>query len=172
VRDQENRQVGKRYAIILCLGAALTGLLSLLAQPGSAAQANPTATPTVLSVTTTATVPAIAPTTRTTPVETTPTAAATATSTQTPQATETPVPTETPRPTETAAPTSTPSPTPTATITVVLAELVPTSTPNLTSEQEQIGTITVLIFLGIVVMIIAFAIRWMIRAAKREPGGE
>jgi len=87
----------------------------------------------------------------------------------TPLATETPVPTATPIPTETAAPTSTPAPTPTATITVVLAELVPTSTPNLTSEQEQIGTITVLIFVGIVVIIIVFAVRWMIRTAKREP---
>ena len=51
-----------------------------------------------------------------------------------------------------------------------MAELVPTSTPNLTSEQEQIGTITVLIFVGIVVAIIAFAVRWMIRAAKSAPG--
>jgi hypothetical protein len=60
--------------------------------------------------------------------------------------------------------------TPTATITVVVAELVPTSTPNLTSEQEQIGTITVLVFVGIVVAVIGFAIRWMIRAAKGESG--
>jgi hypothetical protein len=53
---------------------------------------------------------------------------------------------------------------------VVIAELVPTATPNLTSEQEQIGTITVLVFVTIVAIIIVFAIRWMIRAAKREPG--
>jgi len=53
---------------------------------------------------------------------------------------------------------------------VVVAELVPTSTPNLTSEQEQIGTITVLIFVGIVAMIITFAIRWVIRTAKRGQG--
>jgi hypothetical protein len=45
---------------------------------------------------------------------------------------------------------------------------VPTSTPNLTSEQEQIGTITVLTFVGIVVVIIAFAIRWMVRTARQS----
>jgi hypothetical protein len=47
---------------------------------------------------------------------------------------------------------------------------VPTSTPNLTSEQEQIGTITVLVFVGIIVAVIGFAVRWMIRATKGEPG--
>jgi hypothetical protein len=55
---------------------------------------------------------------------------------------------------------------------VVIAELPPTPTPNLTSEQEQIGTITVLIFVGIVVIFIGLAVRWMIRAARHGKGAE
>ena len=178
MRDQGNQQRIGRYLAALCLVAVLAGSLSLLGQPNSAAQANPTATPTAFPAqptrtgTASARPPAAATPAETATAATTSTATATTTVTETPQATETARPTETTAPTETAAPTSTASPTPTATITVVLAELVPTATPNLTSEQEQIGTITVLVFLGIVVVIIGFAIRWMIRAAKDELGGE
>jgi hypothetical protein len=49
---------------------------------------------------------------------------------------------------------------------VVVAELPPTPTPILTSEQEQIGTITVLVFVGIVSVIIGFSVRWLIHGAK------
>ena len=74
--------------------------------------------------------------------------------------------TYTPTPTNTPTLTPTPTNTPTPTITVVIAELVPTATPNLTSEQEQIGTITVLIFVGLVVILIVFSVRWMIRGRR------
>ena len=60
---------------------------------------------------------------------------------------------------------------PPATITIVAGELPPTveptATPNLNAEQVRIGTITVLIFCGLVVLLIAFAIRWMVRGGKR-----
>jgi hypothetical protein len=149
-----------------CLIVVLMGMLAMLGQFPIAAQADPTATP---SGTPSAAIPTETPAT---------TLAATATQTETPTTapsatvTETPAPTETPLPTDTAVPTrtSTPPPTPTPTITVVIAELVPTATPNLTSEQEQIGTITVLVFVGIVAVIIVFAVRWMVRAGRREPG--
>jgi len=82
----------------------------------------------------------------------------TATSTQTPA----PSPTATRTPVATA----TPEPTPTPTITVVVAELPPTPTPNLSTEQEVVGTVTVLIFVGLVVVLIIFAVVWIVRNAQ------
>jgi uncharacterized repeat protein (TIGR01451 family) len=81
-------------------------------------------------------------------------------------ATQTPTPEPSPSATETPPATSTPEPTPTPTITVVVAELPPTPTPNLSSEQEVVGTITVLIFVGLVTGVIVFAVVWMVRNGR------
>jgi uncharacterized repeat protein (TIGR01451 family) len=91
----------------------------------------------------------------------TPTTAATSTR---PAATPTPtaVATATPEP----SPSATATPEPTPTITVVAAELPPTPTPNLSTEQEVIGTVTVLIFVVIVVAIIIAAVVWIVRTAR------
>ncbi len=86
--------------------------------------------------------------------------------------TPTPGPTPLP-PTRTAAPsptptaTPTPTPTPTRRADVVLPTLTPT--PNLSSEQERIGTVTVSIFVGIVVILIALSVAWVVRTSRREP---
>ena len=84
----------------------------------------------------------------------------------TPTPSSTPLPptvTVTPLPT----PTATPTPTPTRRADVVFPTLTPT--PNLSSEQERIGTVTVSIFVGIVVILIALSVAWILRAARGEP---
>jgi uncharacterized repeat protein (TIGR01451 family) len=91
--------------------------------------------------------------------------------TPTPQPTPTVSPTvtatvATPTPTATAAPTATPSPTPTPTITVVAVELPPTPTPKLTSEEERLGTVTVLVFVGIVLAVVTSSVVWLVRGRK------
>jgi uncharacterized repeat protein (TIGR01451 family) len=93
-------------------------------------------------------------------VETTPTPRPTPT--VSPTATATAV-TPTLTPTVTTAPTRTPSPTPTPTITVVAVELPPTPTPRLTSEQERLGTVTILVFVGIVAAVVTSSVVWLIR---------
>jgi uncharacterized repeat protein (TIGR01451 family) len=84
--------------------------------------------------------------------------------------TPTPSPTP-PPPTQTAVPsptpTATPTPTPTQRADVVFPTLTPT--PNLSSEQERIGTVTVSIFVGIVVILIALSVTWVLRTARRGP---
>jgi uncharacterized repeat protein (TIGR01451 family) len=84
----------------------------------------------------------------------------------------TPTPSPTPLPpTQTVVPSPTPTATPTATPTrradVVFPTLTPT--PNLSSEQERIGTVTVSIFVGIVIILIALSVAWMLRTARRDP---
>jgi uncharacterized repeat protein (TIGR01451 family) len=115
----------------------------------------------------------------------TPTPSATATATSTPAPTATPQPS--PSPTGTAPPSPTPSPSPTAqpsptttptpTITVVAGEIPtmppPTATPNLSSEQVRIGTVTVSIFAGLVTMVVIASVVWIVRSSgKREPDAE
>ena len=83
--------------------------------------------------------------------------------------------TPTPMPKPTSTPTAAPSPTamPTPTITVVpgvlLPTVVPTPTPNLSSEQVLVGTVTVSVFVTIVVASIALSVAWMVRNGKRAP---
>ena len=72
-------------------------------------------------------------------------------------------PTVTPLPTATATPTATPSPTPSPTVTVVIAEIPPTPTPNLSSEQEQLGTLSVSIFVAITLSIVVLSSVWIVR---------
>ena len=62
----------------------------------------------------------------------------------------------------------TPSPAvvPTPTITVVVAELPPTPVPNVSSEKELVGTVTIAIFLLIVVAIIVLSVAWVIRTRR------
>lgn len=108
--------------------------------------------------------PPPSPTMTTVPPSTTPPAAATDTATPTqPAATPSAVPTRTAAPSPTTAPTATPSPT----ITVVVAELPPTPTPNLTSEEERLGTATVLVFVGLLVAVIASSVTWLVRSKNR-----
>jgi uncharacterized repeat protein (TIGR01451 family) len=100
-----------------------------------------------------------------------PTVTETPVATQTPTGTTTIAPptgtaTQTPTPEPSPSATATPEPTPTPTITVVAAELPPTPTPNLSTEQEVVGTVTVLIFVSLVVGVIAFAVVWMVRNGK------
>jgi len=45
---------------------------------------------------------------------------------------------------------------------VVLAELPPTATPNLTSQQEQLGSLTVWIFVGFTLIIVVLAVVWIL----------
>jgi uncharacterized repeat protein (TIGR01451 family) len=90
----------------------------------------------------------------------------TVTPTVTATGTQTPAPSPSATATRTPVATATPEPTPTPTITVVVAELPPTPTPNLSTEQEVVGTVTVLIFVGLVVVLIIFAIVWMVRNAQ------
>jgi uncharacterized repeat protein (TIGR01451 family) len=111
-------------------------------------------------------------------VDVTPTPAAETTATSTPQATTTPQsspsptvtaqpsPTVSPSPTARPSPTASPTPSPTPTITVVAGELPPTPapTPNLSSEQERIGTVTVLAFLGLVLGVVVAAAIWVVRS--------
>jgi uncharacterized repeat protein (TIGR01451 family) len=124
-------------------------------------------TPTATRIPATVTVTPTVTTTGTLPPETAAPAA-----TETPPATPTPEPspsttaTQTPAATQTPEATPTPEPTPTPTITVVVAELPPTPTPNLSTEQEVIGTITVLIFVGLVVAIIILVVVWVVRNVK------
>lgn len=80
-------------------------------------------------------------------------ATATAAPSRTPSATGTPVPV--------------PSPTPSPTITVVMAVLAPTPTPILSSEQEQLGTLTISIFVGFTLLIAVLAAVWLIRWSRR-----
>jgi hypothetical protein len=104
------------------------------------------------------------PTPSPSPTMTTPPAAATSTATPTqPAATPSAVPTRTVTPSRTTAPTATPSPT----ITVAVAELPPTPTPNLTSEEERLGTATVLVFVGLLVVVIATSLTWLVRSKNR-----
>ena len=113
------------------------------------------------------------------------TPAAEATATPSPAPTATPQPT--PSPTATAQPSPTPSPsptvqpsattTPTPTITVVAGELStlvpPTATPNLSSEQVRVGTVTVSIFAGLVLMVVIASVVWVVRSSgNREPDKE
>jgi len=72
----------------------------------------------------------------------------------------------TPTPVPSATEAATPSPTPSPTITVVMARLPPTPTPVLTSEQEQLGALTVSIFVGITLLIAAGAAGWLVRNAR------
>jgi len=88
-----------------------------------------------------------------------PTATTMASPTSTSTSTSTPLPAT---PTGTPSPTMPPSPTPSPTITVVLAELPPTATPNLTSQQEQLGSLTVWIFVGFTLVIVFLAMVWML----------
>lgn len=79
-------------------------------------------------------------------------------------ATTTPFPSHTPPPTGTAQPSPTPSPT----ITVVMAVLAPTPTPVLNSEQEQLGTLTISIFVGLTLLIAVLGAVWLIRWSRRQ----
>jgi len=65
-------------------------------------------------------------------------------------------------PTPTSSPTAEPSPT----NTVAIAELPPTPTPNLTSAQEQLGTLTILIFVAMTLGIVVWSVVWLIRGRK------
>ena len=103
--------------------------------------------------------PTATATRETTAVPSTATTMATASPTSTSTATSTPLPAT---PTGTPSPTRPPSPTPSPTITVVLAELPPTATPNLTSQQEQLGSLTVWIFVGFTLLIVFLAVVWML----------
>jgi hypothetical protein len=47
-----------------------------------------------------------------------------------------------------------------------MAELPPTPTPVLTTEQEQIGTITVLVFSAFAILVVLLAVFWMVRRGK------
>lgn len=140
-----------------------------------------------------------APLTVQTGVMPTPSAAVTATVTPEPTSTlqPSPSPTDTaepsptlqpsPSPTGTAEPSATPSPsstpqpspttTPTPTITVVAGEIPtmapPTATPNLSSEQVRIGTVTVSIFAGLVTAVVIASVVWVVRSSgRREPDDE
>jgi hypothetical protein len=80
------------------------------------------------------------------------------------------MPTVSPSPTVTASPTAipatptaTPSPTPSPTVTVVIAEIPPTPTPNLSSEQEQLGTLSVSIFVAVTLSIVVLSSVWIVR---------
>jgi len=97
---------------------------------------------------------------------------ATPSPTGTPVPSATAVPTGTPQPTDTPTPraTTTPSVVPSPTYTVVLVELPPTPTPNLSTEQERLGTVTVLIFSGIVVALAVWALIWLIRGKRTGEG--
>jgi uncharacterized repeat protein (TIGR01451 family) len=100
-----------------------------------------------------------------TPVPTTPPEPS-STPTSSPTATQpAPVATETPSPTPSSV--ASPSPTPSPTITVVMVPLVPTATPVLSSEQEQLGTLTVSIFVGIALLIAIAATIWLVRWSRR-----
>jgi uncharacterized repeat protein (TIGR01451 family) len=122
-------------------------------------------------------------------VAVTPTPAAEATATPSPEPTATPQPTPSPTATAQPSPTASPSPTvrpsptasptttPTPTITVVAGELPtlppPTPTPNLSSEQVRIGTVTVSIFAGLVLAVAIASIVWVVRSSQsREPDEE
>ncbi len=121
----------------------------------------------------------------------TPSAEATATSspepTATPQTSPSPTATAPPSPTDTAQPSPTPSPsptlepspttTPTPTITVVAGEIPtmapPTATPNLSSEQVRIGTVTVSIFAVLVLVVVIASVVWVVRSSgKHETDAE
>lgn len=108
-------------------------------------------------------------------VDVTPTPATEITGTVIPGSTTTPQPSPppsaTPQPSPTASPTTQPSPTasptpsPTPTITVVAGELpTPAPTPNLSSEQERVGTVTVLVFVGLVLGVVVAAAVWVVRS--------
>jgi hypothetical protein len=101
----------------------------------------------------------------------TPIATATATSSRAPTGTVTPTATPSLTPSSTSpvaatvtpSPTTAPSATPSPTITVVIAELPPTPTPNLTTEQERVGSFTVLVFVGFVLVIVVLSVIWLVR---------
>lgn len=108
-------------------------------------------------------------------VETAPTPSPEPTATAQPS----PSPTAQPSPTPSPSPTLEPSPTtsPTPTITVVAGEIPtmppPTATPNLTSEQVRVGTITVSIFTGLVLTVVIASVVWVVRASgNRTPDAE
>lgn len=84
-----------------------------------------------------------------------------------PTPTESPTPTPSPSPTPTITPSPAPSPSPT--VTIVIAELPPTPTPKLSSEQEQLGGLTVLIFVALTLIIALAAAIWAIRSARNRP---
>lgn len=95
--------------------------------------------------------------------------------TPSPTATAQPSPTASPSPTVQPSPTASPTTTPTPTITVVVGEFppTPTSTPNLSSEQVRIGTVTVSIFAGLVLAVVIASTVWVVRSLKsREPDEE
>jgi len=104
----------------------------------------PTSQPTVLTST---------PSPQAEPATATPTSEATPTPSITPAATGTPVPP--------------PSPTPSPTITVVMVQLAPTPTPNLNSEQQELGALTVSIFVGFTLLIAVLGAVWLIRSVRR-----
>jgi uncharacterized repeat protein (TIGR01451 family) len=96
---------------------------------------------------------------------------ATAMPTRTAEATPTATSTATPLPVPSSTPSSTPSPTPSPTITVVMAELPPTdlpptATPNLSTEQVQLGTLTVSVFVVLTVILVVISVVWMIKKSK------
>ncbi len=78
-----------------------------------------------------------------------------------PPATPTPTPGPTPAP-----PTATLRPT--ATVTVALAELPPTPTPKLTSRQEELGTLSVMVFVVLALIIALAAVIWMMRSRREK----
>ena len=65
-----------------------------------------------------------------------------------------------------ATPSLTPSPSPSPTVTVQMAELPPTPTPNLSSEQEQLGTLSVSIFVALTLSIVVLSITWIVRKRR------
>jgi uncharacterized repeat protein (TIGR01451 family) len=87
-----------------------------------------------------------------------------------PTATAQPSPTPSPTPSVTPFPSPSPTMTPTPTVTVVMGEIPteapPTATPNLSSEQVRIGTITVSIFAGLVMVVVIAAVVWVVRAPR------
>jgi uncharacterized repeat protein (TIGR01451 family) len=110
-------------------------------------------------------------------VETAPTPSPEPTATVQPSPSPTAQPSPTPSPSPTLEPSPSPTPTPTPTITVVVGEIPtmppPTATPNLTSEQVRVGTITVSIFTGLVVAVVIASVVWVFRASgNRTPDAE
>lgn len=151
-------------ALILWIGEASTSLGLTVPPLSTATTPLPATEPVTTTVAATATAP---PTPSVTPTAIVPSPTATATETLLPPSATPTVATPTVAPpTDTVSPTEEPSVTPSPTITVVIVELPPTPTPKLSSEQEQLGTITVLIFVGFTVAIVIFAVVWMVRRMR------
>jgi uncharacterized repeat protein (TIGR01451 family) len=103
-----------------------------------------------------------------------PTATATLTATASPTAAPTSSPTASPTVPPTAQPTQTATPTlaPTPTITLAPVEMpptaMPTPTPRLSSEKVRVGTVTVLIFVGLSLALLVAIIVWVVRTRRGE----